>query len=261
MLNYAQCYYNNSDIFLAINEEVDMSDKLVIALRLPDKKPSDLKYSEIIELLKQFSALTKGVEDKFGYIQEGSIYLGTAPVTESQYSIIHEQILNSKDGDLDHFLRKHQDWGNAQIGVHREGESPLQMKVLRSIGETLAPQKFKQNDRLRGRVAKISTGKGCYYLGISFLNGYKASSKITESMAIILRNYLVSSTIIEFSGVATYSYGSSFNLYLEDFKVESFEILEDDTVEQWVDDFVNYGKSGWQDLDDPYKVLEDERLS
>lgn len=238
-----------------------MSDRLVIALRLPDKKPSDLKYSEIIELLKQFSALTKGVDDKFGYIQEGSVYLGTAPVTQSQYAVIQEQILNSKDGDLDQFLRKHQDWGNAEIGVHREDESPLQMKVLRSIGGTLAPQKFKQNDCLRGRVAKISTGKDCYYLGISFLNGYKVSSKIKEEMALVLRNYLVSSTIIEFSGVATYSYGSNFSLYLEDFKVESFAVLEDDTVDQWVDDFVSYGRSGWQDLDDPYKVLEDERLS
>lgn len=83
-----------------------MSDKLVIALRLPDKKPSDLKYSEIIELLKQFSALTKGVNDKFGYIQEGSVYLGTAPVTQSQYAVIQEQILNSKDGDFKDYISR-----------------------------------------------------------------------------------------------------------------------------------------------------------
>lgn len=238
-----------------------MSDKLVIALRLPNKKPTDLKYSEIIELLKQFSTLTKGVEDKFGYIEEGSVYLGSAPVTQSQYAVIQEQILNSKDGDLDQFLRKHQDWGSADIGVHREGEPPQQMKVLRSIGKTNLPQKFKQNDRLRGRVAKISTGKDCYYLGISFLNGFKVSTKINEDMALVLRNYLVSPSIIEFSGIATYSYASNFSLYLEEFKVESFEILEEDTIDQWIDDFVGFGRSGWQDLDDPYKVLEDERLS
>lgn len=48
-----------------------MSNKKVIALRLPDKMPSDLKFNEMAELFKQFSHLLKGVDDKFGYVQEG----------------------------------------------------------------------------------------------------------------------------------------------------------------------------------------------
>lgn len=51
-----------------------MSDKLVIALRLPDKKPTDLKFSEMAELFKQFANLLKGSKDNFGYLQEGSIH-------------------------------------------------------------------------------------------------------------------------------------------------------------------------------------------
>src|SRR5690606_26180782 len=152
-------------------------------------------------------------------------------------------------------------WGSAQIGVHREGESPKQMKVLRSIDTVVTPNKFKQNENLRGRIYKISAGKDSYYLGINFLNGFKVNTKVTQNMVEILRNYIASEKIIEFSGIATYSDSGDFQLYLEDFKVESFEILENDTVDNWVDDFVGFGRSGWQDLDDPYQVLKDERLS
>ncbi|WP_180020919.1 hypothetical protein [Acinetobacter sp. YH16044] len=238
-----------------------MSDKLVIALRLPDKKPTDLKFGEMAELFKQFANLLKGSKDNFGYLQEGSIYVGSPPLDAEEYKVAIDQVLQSDGGDLDQYLSKHLDWGNAQIGVHREGESPKQMKILRSIETVITPNKFKQNESLRGRIYKISSGKDSYYLGINFLNGFKVNTKVTQNMVEVLRNYLASERIIEFNGVATYSDSGDFQLYLEDFKVESFEILENDTVDSWVDDFVGYGRSGWQDLDDPYKVLEDERLS
>lgn len=238
-----------------------MSDKLVIALRLPDKKPSDLKFGEMAELFKQFANLLKGSKDNFGYLQEGSIYVGSPPLDSEEYKVAIDQVLQSDGGDLDQYLSKHLDWGNAQIGVHREGESPKQMKILRSIETVITPNKFKQNENLRGRIYKISAGKDSYYLGINFLNGFKVNTKVTQNMVEVLRNYIASERIIEFNGVATYSDSGDFQLYLEDFKVESFEILENDTVDSWVDDFVGYGRSGWQDLNDPYKVLEDERLS
>ncbi|MFH7808776.1 MULTISPECIES: hypothetical protein [unclassified Acinetobacter] len=238
-----------------------MSDKLVIALRLPDKKPTDLKFGEMAELFKQFANLLKGSKDNFGYLQEGSIYVGSPPLDAEEYKVAIDQVLQSDGGDLDQYLSKHLDWGNAQIGVHREGESPKQMKILRSIETVITPNKFKQNESLRGRIYKISSGKDSYYLGINFLNGFKVNTKVTQNMVEVLRNYLASERIIEFNGVATYSDSGDFQLYLEDFKVESFEILENDTVDSWVDDFVGYGRSGWQDLDDPYRVLEDERLS
>lgn len=238
-----------------------MSDKLVIALRLPDKKPTDLKFTEMAELFKQFSALLKEADANFGYMKEGSIYLGSPPLNSEQYKVVLEQITTSSGGDLDQYLSKHLDWGNAQIGVHREDEDPKRMKVLRSIHAVLSPNKFKQNESLRGRAFKMSAGKDFYSLGVNFLNGFKVSVKITQDMAEVLRNCLASSKIIEFSGVATYSDSGNFQLYLEDFKVDSFEILEEDTVDKWVDDFVGFGRSGWQDLDNPYEVLKDERLS
>lgn len=238
-----------------------MSNKRVIALRLPDKKPTDLKFTEMAELFKQFANLLKGSKDNFGYVEEGSIYLGSPPLNSEEYKIAIEQVLNSDGGDLDQYLSKHIDWGSAQIGVHREGESPKQMKVLRSIDTVVTPNKFKQNENLRGRIYKISAGKDSYYLGINFLNGFKVNTKVTQNMVEVLRNYIASEKIIEFSGIATYSDSGDFQLYLEDFKVESFEILENDTVDNWVDDFVSFGRSGWQDLDDPYQVLKDERLS
>ena len=238
-----------------------MSEKLVVALRLPDKKPTDLKFSEMSELLKQFASLLKGAKDNFGYIEEGSIYVGSPPLDAEEYKIVLDQITNSDGGDLDQYLNKHLNWGNAQIGVHREGESPKNMKILRSIQTVITPNKFKQNENLRGRIYKISAGKDSYSLGINFLNGFKVNTKVTQNMVEVLRNYIASEKIIEFSGIATYSDSGDFQLYLEDFKVESFEILENDTVDNWVDDFVSFGRSGWQDLDDPYQVLKDERLS
>ena len=42
-----------------------MSDKHVIALRLSDKKPTDLKFNEVAELFKQFAILLKGSRDNF----------------------------------------------------------------------------------------------------------------------------------------------------------------------------------------------------
>ncbi len=238
-----------------------MSDKLVIALRLPDTKPTDLKFSEMSELLKQFSSLLKGVSDNFGYIEEGSIYLGSLPLGTEEYDLVLNQVNNSDGGDLDQYLSKHLNWGNAQIGVHREGESPKKMKVLRTINTVIAPQKFKQPETLRGKINRISVGKDSLYVGISFLNGFKISTKANLDMVESLRNCLGSDIQIDFTGTATYTCSDGFQLYLEDFKLDSFEILESDSIEKWVNDFVGFGRSGWQDLDDPYKALEDERLS
>lgn len=237
-----------------------MSDKLVIALRLPDKKPSDLKFGEMAELFKQFANLLKGSKDNFGYLQEGSIYVGSPPLDSEEYKVAIDQVLQSDGGDLDQYLSKHLDWGNAQIGVHREGESPKQMKVLRSIGNVIKPKKFKQNDTLRGRVNRINTSSESHSVGITFINGYKISAKIALDDVNTLKTYLGTSTLIDFSGVATYSYGDAYELYLEDFKLNSYEALEEDSIEKWISDFVGFGRSGWQDLDDPYKTLEDERL-
>lgn len=238
-----------------------MSDKLVIALRLPDKKPTDLKLTEMADLLKQFANLLKGAQDNFGYIQEGSIYLGSPPLNCEEYKIAIDQILNSDGGDLDQYLSKHIDWGNAQIGVHREGESPEQMKVVRSIGSMIKPKKFKQNDTLRGKVNRINTGTESHSVGITFINGFKISAKIALDDVNTLKAYLGTNTLIDFSGTAIYSYSESYELYLEDFKLSSYEALEEDSIEKWISDFVGFGKSGWQDLDDPYKTLEDERLT
>lgn len=62
-----------------------MSEKNVITLRLPDKKPTDLKLTEMAELFKQFASLLKGVNDNFGYVEEGSIYLGSPPLDSEEY--------------------------------------------------------------------------------------------------------------------------------------------------------------------------------
>lgn len=237
-----------------------MSDKHVIALRLSDKKPTDLKFNEVAELFKQFAILLKGSRDNFGYIKEGSIYVGSPPLESEEYKIAIEQVLSSEGGDLDQYLSKHLDWGNAQIGVHREGEDPKEMKVLRSIGSVIKPRKFKQQDTLRGKVNRINTGVDNHYVGISFVNGFKISSKIALQDVNTLKTYLGTETLLDFTGTATYSYGADYDLYLEDFKINSYEALEEDSVEKWISDFVGFGRSGWQDLDDPYKVLEDERL-
>lgn len=237
-----------------------MSDKLVIALRLPNKKPTDLKFTEMAELLKQFSNLLKGVQDNFGYIQEGSIYVGSPPLDVEEYKLALDQVLNSDGGDLDQYLSKHLDWGNAQIGVHREDEDPKCMKVVRAIGNVIKPKKFKQNDTLRGRVNRINTGIESHSVGITFINGFRISAKIALDDVNTLKAYLGTDTLIDFSGVATYTYGEDYELYLEDFKLNSYEPLEEDSIEKWISDFVGFGRSGWQDLDDPYKTLEDERL-
>ncbi|WP_151752287.1 hypothetical protein [Acinetobacter bereziniae] len=237
-----------------------MSDKLVIALRLPDKKPKELKFNEIAEIFKQFSTLLKGVNDNFGYIEEGSIYVGSPPLDSDEYKIVIDQVLQSDGGDFDQYLSKHKDWGHAQIGVHREGESPKQMKVLRTIGEITKPKKFKQHDTLRGKVNRINTGSENHYVGIAFVNGFKISAKIALEDVNVLKSYLGTDTLLDFSGIAVYSYSENYELYLEEFKLSSYEPLEEDSVEKWISDFVGFGRSGWQDLDDPYKTLEDERL-
>lgn len=237
-----------------------MSDKLVIALRLPDKKPTDLKFSEIAEIFKQFANLLKGTKDNFGYIKEGSIYVGSPPLDSEEYKIAIDQVLHSDGSDFDQYFSKHLDWGNAQIGVHREGENPTQMKVLRTIGNIVKPKKFKQHDTLRGKVNRINTGSENHYVGITFINGFKISAKIALEDVNVLKSYLGTETLLDFSGIAIYSYTDNYELYLEEFKLSSYEPLEDDSVEKWISDFVGYGRSGWQDLDDPYKTLEDERL-
>ena len=237
-----------------------MSEKLVIALRLPDKKPTDLKFNEMAELFKQFSHLLKGVDDSFGYIQEGSIYLGSSGLNQIQCNTVIENIMHSEGGDLDQFLNKHKDWGDAELGFHKEHESPKQMQILRTIKSIQKPLKFKQMDILRGSTRHWKSGKDeSDHIGISFVDGSQISAKSSKEITSKLNKYFGTNILIDFTGEATYCYADNFQLELVDFKIISVEILEENSVEQWVSEFVNFGRSGWQDLDDPYEILKDER--
>ncbi|EMI3297506.1 TPA: hypothetical protein ACGDUJ_004002 [Acinetobacter baumannii] len=237
-----------------------MSNKKVIALRLPDKMPSDLKFNEMAELFKQFSHLLKGVDDKFGYIQEGSVYVGSSGLSAAECEAVIANILNSEGGDLDLFLNKHKDWGDAQIGIHDEGAHPQSMRILRTIESIEKPLKFKQIDVLRGTTRHWSSGKDeTDHIGISFLDGTKISAKSSKLVTAKLNKYFGTDTLIDFSGEATYCYADNFELELVDFRIDNVEILEDVSIDKWVDEFVGYGKSGWQEFDDPYEILKDER--
>ena len=234
---------------------------IVIALRLPDVKPTELKIGQIAELFKHFSSLLKNKDAKFAYIQEGSSYFGNS-VNAHYLADIKEEILNSAGGELDRFLSKHLDWGDAAIGFHSLGESPQTMTVIREVSFVEKPNKFKQNDTLRGVLKGLTEGKDATdHVGISFLNGTTLSAKTTELVASSLKAYFRTNTIIEFTGIATYSYSDDFVLILEDFTIQSFEPLATDSVENWISDFVGFGRSGWQDLSDPLKTLQKERHS
>ncbi|WP_151743020.1 hypothetical protein [Acinetobacter sp. TUM15113] len=237
-----------------------MSKKKVIALRLPDKMPSDLKFNEMAELFKQFSHLLKGVDDKFGYVQEGSVYVGSTGLSAADCNAVIANIMDSEGGDLDQFLNKHKDWGNAQIGMHYEGESPKCMQIIRTIENVDKPLRFKQLDVLRGTTRHWTSGKDeTDHIGINFLDGSKISAKSSKEITARLNKYFVTDTLIDFSGEATYVYADNFELELVDFRIDNVEILEEISVEKWVDEFVGYGRSGWQDFDDPYAILKDER--
>lgn len=237
-----------------------MSNKKVIALRLPDKLPSDLKFNEMAELFKQFSQLLKGVDDKFGYVEKGSVYVGSLGLSTSDYNAVIANIMDSEGGELDQFLNKHKDWGDAQIGVHDEGASPKTMKVLRTIESIEKPIRFKQLDVLRGKTRHWSSGRDeTDHIGINFLDGTKISAKTSKQITTKLNKYFGTDTLIDFTGEATYCYADNFELELVDFRIDNVEILEDVSIDTWVDEFVGFGRSGWQDFEDPYEILKNER--
>ena len=237
-----------------------MSEKLVIALRLPDKKPTDLKFNEMAELFKQFSHLLKGIDDSFGYVQEGSIYLGSSSLNQAQYTAVIENIIHSEGGGLDQFLSKHADWGDAQLGFHREHESPQTMEIVRTIKSIQKPLKFKQLDILRGSTRHWKSGKDeSDHIGISFLDGSQISAKSSKEITSKLNRYFGTDTLIDFTGEATYCYSDNFQLELVDFRIDNIEILEKNSIDEWVDEFISFGKSEWQEFEDPYAILKDER--
>jgi len=238
-----------------------MSNNIVIALRLPDVKPTDLSVSEVSELLKHLSSLLKNAEAKFKYIQNGSSYFGNT-INAAHLADIKKSILLSEGGELDRYIGKHHTWGDAAIGFHDADADPKTMTIIRAISPIDKPNKFKQTDTLRGTVKKLIEGKdNTDHVGIAFLNGTTLSAKATESVASALKDYFRTDTIIEFTGEATYSHSSNFELTLEDFKIISFEALAIDSLNQWIDDFVGFGHSGWQDLNNPLETLKKERLS
>lgn len=240
-----------------------MSQNLVIALRLPDKKPSELKFSEMAELLKQFAGLLKNVDDNFGYIQEGSIFVGSVGLSTEAYNLAIENISNSEGGDLDQFLNKHKDWGHAEIGVHGVNESPKNMRILRKIQNIDdKPTKFKQHDVLRGKTVRWTAGKDdTDHIGIVFVDGSKISAKASRQITSQLKNFFGTESLIDFTGEATYCFANDFKLELVDFKIDNVQVLGDISIDSWVDDFVGFGASGWQDFDDPFDILTKERLS
>lgn len=127
----------------------------------------------------------------------------------------------------------------------------------------LSQSTFVQKDSLRGRIKLLTIDGNNYTIDIDFLTGvYQPNNtKITHSMCKNLEPFVGSETILEFTGMATYCLLEDFQLSLLEFKVDHFEALADVSVDDWIEAFIGFGPSGWQEMKDPYQYLKDERSS
>lgn len=128
----------------------------------------------------------------------------------------------------------------------------------------MTDHKFSQPEVLVGYLQELKVNEqGVYLATVKLLNDAVVEVSLPKELAQQVENdkpaLLSHDKLIELSGTATYhSVGLSTALDL--FCVESLRIIQDSNEpEQWVDNFIRCGSSGWNQLGNPIEAWLDER--
>ena len=251
-----------------------MTDKSTFVLKLSGIDLDNIKAGDIGRLLNDFCKLLGDDHLYFENIYSGSAVLKVK--TEPEYYADKIETLNSNLtskalDDIHKVIRRYSQTFtdiDAAIFASRSAVNDEDMDLVHHI-EFRKPlsHSFEQSETFIGKLLRPAHGKDDTDHFIILLGNDKTISvSVPKGLSYELAPHLESlwrfESLIKFTGTACYEIQQSYTLILKSFNATGFEIFENKTTaKSWITDFVGYGKSGWQDDDDPITTWLEERHS
>nr|WP_299038479.1 hypothetical protein [uncultured Psychrobacter sp.] len=251
-----------------------MTDKSTFVLKLSGIELDNIKAGDIGRLLNDFCKLLGDDHLYFENIYSGSAVLKVK--TEPEYYADKLETLNSNLAskaldDIHKVIRRYSQTFtdiDAAIFASRSAVNDEDMDLIHHI-EFRKPlsHSFEQSDTFIGKLQRPARGKDdSDHFTILLGNDKTISVSVPKSLSYDLAPYLEPlwrfESLIKFTGTACYEIGQGYTVILKSFNATGFEIVENKvTAKSWITDFVAYGKSGWQDDDDPITTWLEERHS
>lgn len=253
-----------------------MTDKSTFVLKLTGIDLDNIKAGDIGRLLNDFCKL---LGDDCLYFE--NIYSGSAVLkvrTEPEYYADKIKMLNLNLikaspalDDIHKVIRRYSQVFtdiDATIFASQSAVNDEDMDLIHHI-EFRKPlsHSFEQSETFIGKLLRPAHGKDdTDHFTILLANDKTISVSVPRSLSYDLAPDLESlwrfESLVKFTGTACYEIQRGYTLILKSFNATGFEIIENKaTAKSWITDFVDYGKSGWQDDDDPITTWLEERHS
>lgn len=237
-------------------------------LKLTGIDLDNIHPSDVGILLSEFSCLLDDDSLKFGNVRTGSVVveLDADPNLYSQIlQNFSDNRIKSAYKNIQKTIKKlAKQFPDIQAQFLARPNISAENQVICNIDYHEETQYITQADSIIGRLVKPAQGKDdTDHFTIVLANDKNISVKVNKNLSHQLAPYLqtlwLSESLIEFSGIAKYEM-IGFKTTLKEFTATHFNIIDNQqNINDWANDFIAFGKSGWQSLDNPLETWIKER--
>ncbi|MDR7015085.1 hypothetical protein [Acinetobacter sp. 3657] len=240
---------------------------LDFVLKIHDGHLHDLEISSVANLLSALGQIVGIKQASFKTIKEGSTTIAVTVPNDLKATAI----LNvTKDTAAKHkqVARIQKELGkyhlhDAEIsyGTLKEDEIYQPKEILYVVPELETEEVFTQEESLDGRLTRLQKGRDkSDHITIILNNGVEIPAQCSKTLLKELHPYFDKDTNLRFEGEATYlSKSNTYQLTLKKYIINKFHVIEDVSLEAWIDDFRAKGASNWSKYDDPIAEWLKER--
>lgn len=237
----------------------EQAGDLDFVLKIHDGHLHDLEISSVVNLLSALGQIVGVKQSSFNTIKEGSTTIAiTVPEDLKSVAILNvTKDTTAKRKQISRIQKELCKYGfsHAEIsyGTLREDEVYKPKEILYVVPEVETEDVFTQEESLDGRLTRLQKGKDkSDHITIILNNGEEVPAQCSKKLLEELHPFFNTDQSLRFEGKATYlTKSNSYQLILKKYVIHKFHVIEDMTLDEWIDDFRSKGASNWSKYDDP----------
>lgn len=252
-------------IYPAVQQE--QAGDLDFVLKIHDGHLHDLEISSVANLLSALGQIVGIKQASFNTIKEGSTTIAVTVPSDCK-SLAMSNVMKDTAAKRKQIARIQKELGkygfhHAEISYghfnHNEIYEPKE--ILYIVPELETEEEFKQEEFLDGRLIRLQKGRDkSDHITIILNNGNEVPAQCSKKLLEELHPYFNTDESLRFEGEATYlSKSNSYQLTLKKYIINKFYVIDDVSLEEWIDDFRAKGASNWSRHDDPIAEWLKER--
>lgn len=255
--------------------DVKHNQQATFVLKLTGIDLENLNPVDIADLLKDFSKLLGKDNLHFKNIRPGSAILELETPFEFYNEKVHqlEENISELDNSVENInkiMRKYSSKFPLLKGKIFACPDACNEDSFEEIYEfdykKPIPTRFEQDEILIGKLMKPAHGKdNTDHFTIKLANEKTVSVELPKTLsnelAPELKSLWLHENLVQFNGIARYEL-LGYEMKIISFKAKSFDIIPNrQTASEWIEEFVSFGESGWQSLENPLETWLQERHS